>query len=220
MPFGKNARIQLEHGGNDDSTEHYRTVAYWYGLPGGCLTLSDQLHVSDTADEQMHTYASPTATAVDSLTSKFELGPTPPDVMDTGRHMKGDTEFSMKLDPNNKGAMLRRRLDYQYPDQRAEVYVADGAAGTKFDLAGTWYLAGSNRCVYSNPGAELGPAEHTVRTSTRRFREDEFLLPPALTQGRSAIRVRIHFTPVNVPLFVGDPPVEQAWSEFRYSLYS
>jgi hypothetical protein len=221
MPFGRNARIQLEHGGNDDSTEHYRTVAYWYGLPGGCLTLSDQLHVSDTADEQAHTYTSATATAVDMLTSRFELGPQAPDVMDTGRQMKGDTEFSMKLDPSNKGAMLRRRLDYQYPDQRAEVYVADGAAGTKFDLAGIWYLAGSNRCVYSNPAAELAPAAHTVETSTRRFREDEFLIPRSLTEGRSAIRLRIHFTPVNTPLFTGDtPPVQPAWSEFRYWLYS
>ena len=33
MPFGKNARIRLEHGGTDQSTEHYETVTYWYGLP-------------------------------------------------------------------------------------------------------------------------------------------------------------------------------------------
>ena len=34
MPFGKNARIRLEHGGENESTEHYETVTYWYGLPG------------------------------------------------------------------------------------------------------------------------------------------------------------------------------------------
>ena len=33
MPFGRNARIQLEHGGVNESTEHYETVTYWYGLP-------------------------------------------------------------------------------------------------------------------------------------------------------------------------------------------
>ena len=33
MPFGKNAVIHLEHGGENESTEHYETVAYWYGLP-------------------------------------------------------------------------------------------------------------------------------------------------------------------------------------------
>ena len=29
MPFGKNARIQLEHGGVNESTQHYETVTYW-----------------------------------------------------------------------------------------------------------------------------------------------------------------------------------------------
>ena len=33
MPFGKNAGIHLEHGGTNESTEHYETVTYWYGLP-------------------------------------------------------------------------------------------------------------------------------------------------------------------------------------------
>ena len=32
MPFGRNAVIRLEHGGLDDSTEHYQTVTYWYGV--------------------------------------------------------------------------------------------------------------------------------------------------------------------------------------------
>mgnify|MGYP000750559952 CR=1 FL=1 len=37
MPFGKNARIQLEHGATNESTEHYETVTYWYGLPGASI---------------------------------------------------------------------------------------------------------------------------------------------------------------------------------------
>ena len=41
MPFGKNARIRLEHGGTDESDEHYETVTYWYGLPGASLVQTD-----------------------------------------------------------------------------------------------------------------------------------------------------------------------------------
>ncbi len=37
MPFGRNARIQLEHGGVNESTQHYETVTYWYGLPAASL---------------------------------------------------------------------------------------------------------------------------------------------------------------------------------------
>ena len=54
MPFGKNARIQLEHGGVNESTEHYETVTYWYGLPAASLIQTDELHVGDEASEQRH----------------------------------------------------------------------------------------------------------------------------------------------------------------------
>ena len=114
--------------------------------------------------------------------------------------------------------MLRRKLDYQFPDQRAEVSVADAQAG-EFKPAGVWYLAGSNTCVFSRPKGELDPAVHTVQTSNRRFRDDEFLLPRDLTQGRSAIRVRVKFAPVNRPLFPGHPLAERAWSEIKYTAY-
>src|SRR5207248_4583815 len=112
-------------------------------------------------------------------------------------------------------------LDYGYPNQRAEVYVADAAEpdSPRWQPAGVWYLAGSNTCVYSNPPDELGAAQHLVETSNRRFRDDEFLLPRALTRGRAAIRVRIVFTPVRLPLFPGRPLPPLAWSEIRYTAY-
>ena len=58
-----------------------------------------------------------------------------------------------------------------------------------------------------------------MQTSNRRFRDDEFLVPRDLTAGRSAIRVRVKFTPVAKPLFPGYPLPELAWSEIRYEAY-
>jgi hypothetical protein len=58
-----------------------------------------------------------------------------------------------------------------------------------------------------------------VQTSNRRFRDDEFLVARDLTAGRSAIRVRVKFTPVDRPLFPGHPLAELAWSEMRYDAY-
>jgi hypothetical protein len=49
MPFGKNARITLEHGGENESDEHYRTVSYWYGAPAASLVKADTLQIGDTA---------------------------------------------------------------------------------------------------------------------------------------------------------------------------
>ncbi len=74
--------------------------------------------------------------------------------------------------------------------------------------------------VSSHPGSETGKTEHQIRVSNRRFKDDEFLVPRDLTAGRSAIRVRVKFTPVHIPLFPGNPEAETAWSEIRYDAYS
>jgi hypothetical protein len=231
MPFGRNAVIHLEHGGTDDSTEHYQTVAYWYGLPAASLIPTDRLQIGDAASEQAHQYQSPDASAPYSITSRYELGVDTfrgqvidPPTTDTGRKTTGSSEFTLKIDPRNLGVMLRRKLDYQFPNQRAEVSIADAGSSASsapaWKPAGIWYLAGSNSSIHSNPKEELGPAEHQVRQSNRQFRDDEFLLPKDLTAGRSAIRVRIRFTPVHRALYPGYPEGELAWSEIRYDAYS
>jgi hypothetical protein len=232
MPFGKNARVQLEHGGTDESSEHYETVAYWYGLPSPSLIKTDELSVGDIESEKTHAYDSPEASEPVEITSRYEWGVDHlegkeiyPAHTEVGRYTTGTSEFTLKLAPENLGVMLRRTLDYSFSHQRAEVYVAE-PAGTShpespanWKLAGIWYLAGSNTCVYSNPNSELGTTEHRIETSNRRFRDDEFLIPRSLSHGLSAIRVRIHFTPVDHPLFPGAPPQKQAWSEIRYAAY-
>jgi hypothetical protein len=226
FPFGRRARIQLEHGGTNESNEHYETVTYWYGLPSPSLVMTDELKVADAASERAHAYTSPQAGDPYEITSRYEWGVDhlgkdeiyPPHT-ERGRATDGSSEFTLKLDPRNVGVMLRRTLDYQYPNQRAEVSVADAADGAEFKPAGVWYLAGSNTCVFSRPKGELDPAVHTVQTSNRRFRDDEFLLPREMTAGRKAIRVRVKFTPVARPLFPGQAVGELRWSEIRYAAY-
>jgi hypothetical protein len=218
MPFGKNAVIQLEHGGRDESTEHYQTVTYWYGAPFATLVKTDELKVGDPDSEAAHKYGSPEASAPYEITSRYELGVDSfPAHTDVGRKTTGSSEFTLRLNPNNFGVLLRRKLDYSFPNQRAEVFVA--GKDKEWKPAGVWYLAGANTCVYSNPKDELGAAQHIVQTSNRRFRDDEFLVPRDLTEGRTAIRVRIQFKPVSTPLYPGHPLGELAWSEIRYAAY-
>jgi hypothetical protein len=227
MPFGRNAVIRLEHGGENQSTEHYQTVTYWYGLPGASLVKSDELQIGDPNSEAPHQYHSPEASAPYEITSRYEWGVDTlgskevyPPHTDHGRKTTGTSEFTLQLEPENFGVLLRRKLDYQFPDQRAEVFVADAdPKSPKWRKAGVWYLAGGNTCIYSNPKPELGATEHHVQTSNRRFRDDEFLIPRKLTEGRRAIRVRVQFTPVRRPLFSGHPLSELAWSEIKYTAY-
>jgi hypothetical protein len=231
MPFGRNARICLEHGGTNESTEHYETVTYWYGAPSASLRRTDELRVGDARSEQEHHYESPDASAPYEITSRYEWGVDHvrgrevfPAETDRGRSTTGTSEFTVKLEPKNLGVLLRRKLDYRFPNQRAEVSVADASPGPEgkppdWRPAGVWYLAGSNTCVYSNPPGELGATQHVAQTSNRRFRDDEFLVPRELTEGRSAVRIRVKFTPVKRPLFPGHPLPELAWSELRYTVY-
>jgi hypothetical protein len=225
MPFGKNAVIRLEHGGADESTEHYETITFWYGLPSPSLVQTDSLQIGDTASEKKHGYSSLQASAPYTITSRYEWGVDTlggkeiyPAETDRGRTTKGISEFWLRLRPDNFGVLLRRKLDYSFPNQRAEVYVANQSK-SDWKPAGTWYLAGSNTCVYSNPKEELGATQHIVETSNRRFRDDEFLISRDLTQGRKAIWVRVKFTPVDRPLYPGYPLGEQAWSEIKYTTY-
>jgi hypothetical protein len=135
--------------------------------------------------------------------------------------MTGASEFTLKIAPQNLGVMLRRKLDYSYPNQRAEISVADASDGKvgEFKSAGLWFLAGSNTCIFSRPKGELDPTEHKVQTSNRRFRDDEFLIGRDLTQGRSAIRVRVQFLAVETPLLPNRPLPQLAWSELSYRAY-
>lgn len=249
MPFGNRAVIRLEHGGEDLSTEHYETVTYWYGLPASSLIKTDSIDIGNEADEQKHNYASPQASPAETVVSRYEWGidtlpfkvwgmdvdklpdyepgkEVYPAHEEDGRYTKGTSEFTVNLDPDNLGALLRRTLDYSFPNQKAEVYIADASAAASsgeadWELAGTWYLAGSNTCVYSNPRGELDKRVYNVQTSNRRFRDDEFLIPANFTKGRSAIRVRIKHIPVDRELHPGQPfPKESAWSELRYEVYS
>jgi hypothetical protein len=232
MPFGKNAVIRLEHGGEDESTEHYEAVTCWYGAPAPSLVKTDELDVGRPESERPHHYWSSQASEPVEIMSRYEWGVDTlngkeiyPAHLERGRYTTGTSEFTLKLTPNNFGVLLRRTLDYSFPNQRAEVYVADRSPARtdshklRWQRAGVWYLAGSNTCVYSNPKEELGATERISETSNRRFRDDEFLVPLSLTRGRSVVRIRIRFTPVRIPLFPGAEPPKAAWSEIRYYAY-
>lgn len=263
MPFGRRAVIGFEHGGDNLSTEHYEAVTYWYGLPAPSLIKTDELDIGKVSSEQSHGYNSPQASDVETISSRYEWGMDffPERVLgagrniperlekigyvdkigqeiypaheEDGRYTRGVSEFTLKLDPDNLGALLRRTLDYSFPNQTAEVYVADAGSGkmaekgasttekAQWEKAGIWYLAGSNTAMYSNPRGELERRQYKTQTSNRRFRDDEFLIPPSLTANREAIRVRIKFFPNDQQLFPDFPfPKESAWSELRYQVYS
>jgi hypothetical protein len=243
IPFGRNARFALEHGGTNESNEHYETVTYWYGLQQPGMALTDELDIGNLESEKSHHYTSPDASAPETLASRHEVGVDhvpggkgePPIevarlLSDDGRRTTSYSDFELSIRPDAIGVMLRRRLDLQYPNQKAIVLIADPTADKPdWQEAGTWYTAGGNTVVFGDPRiipeakrkqhVELAPPAHVVQVSNRRWRDDEFLLPPRLTRGRHKILVRCKFVPVKDPLFPGHPLADGAWTEFRYWVY-
>jgi hypothetical protein len=117
---------------------------------------------------------------------------------------------------------LRRKFDYRYPNQCARISVREAKPNTKWKYVGQWYTAGSNTCVYSYPRdeGELGKTRHTVITSNRRWREEEFLITRHMTAGIERLEIKIEHIPVARELFPGHPfPEESDWSESRYWVY-
>ena len=227
MPFGRRAVIRLEHGGLNESQEHYRTLAYWYGLPSASLIKTDQLDIGSLPSERSHIYKVSGPFSIYDLDSRYEWGPDTfngktiyPTTRAKVRAIQGFSEFNLAINPHNLGVLLRRKLDYAFSNQRAEVFVGSPTGARNWRKAGTWYLAGSNTCLYSNPPDELGAPNPTIETSNRRFRDDEFLVAKSLTKGKSKIRVRIVFLSQPRPLQTGEPPPQTAWTEIRYTAYN
>jgi hypothetical protein len=248
MPFGKRAVIQFEHGGENLSREHYECVSYWYGLPNPSLIKTDEIDVGNTASELSHAYNSPDASKAETISSRYELGIDvfpihiwgmdkdkipgyselsgkdiyPEEEMD-GRYTRGTSEFTVKIDPDNQGVLLRRTLDYSFPNQTAEVFVSDEASALKhqWKRVGIWYLAGSNTCLYSDPKGELDTRFLKAQTSNRQLRDDEFMIPARLTFGKKTLKVKVKFIPNDQKIFPGTSfPNQSAWSELSYSVYS
>jgi hypothetical protein len=105
---------------------------------------TDQLKIGDAADERSHGYKSPDASAPYTISSRYEWGVDTlngkeiyPEEQDQGRTTTRTSEFHFKLRADNLGVLLRRKLDYSFPDQRAEVFVAD-KRGAQWKPAGIW----------------------------------------------------------------------------------
>jgi len=87
-------------------------------------------------------------------------------VSDNGRAHKGVSTFTVAIDPENQGVVLRRRSDQGVGKQQATVLVNGSPAGV-------WYTPGSNM--------------------SHRWRDSDFLVHASLTSGKSQLVVTVQF---------------------------
>ncbi len=165
IPYQSSLKFGMEHGGLDQVNDaNIYSVAYYYQKDTPGLTLTDTLDVGNAASEKGHGYTVSDQTWGTFGNYAYEGAEAKTLISDDGYGLKGYSQFSVAISPDNNGVRLRRRLDYSYPNQRAQVY-ADGS------LVGTWYSAGSN--------------------STLRWRDEDFNIPASFTVGRSKLTIKI-----------------------------
>ena len=175
-------RLGIEHGSDNMAPDdHYSSVAYFYERDISMLLETDSLDVGDYADEAAHGYSSTSSQETGQLTSYYEGEDDEVAVTDSGRTVKKDSSFTVSVDPANKGVFLRRRYDQFNPRQQATVLV-NGVD------AGTWYSPESSMTI--------------------RWVEEDFMLPPLATSGKSSVQITIQVQ--------GDVP----WTEFAYWVFS
>jgi hypothetical protein len=225
IPYESAIRFGIEHGGGNEEAARYRSLAFYYQLDQPGLHLSDEIAIGDPASESAHGYAISVAQAYqlapsfDAIRQSKLESSLHPDVAqayqpapsfdaihqselesslyvdpfsvktacyegdwddlplrDAGRVINGRVEFEVAVSPLNRGVRLRRRRDQSLGQQRALVYV-DGA------LTGVWYSAAWN--------------------PIKGWSDETFQLPPALTRGKSRLRIALEIT-------------DGRWNEYHY----
>jgi hypothetical protein len=166
IPFRKHIRVDIEHGSGNSVSENVWTLVYYYFQPTVRAVLTDQLDVGKTASETAHIYSINSGTWSGVRNYSYDGDFDNVNITDDGRAQKGFSQFTMKLNSTNAGAILRRRFDQGVANQTANVFV-DGA------LVGVWYQAGSE--FFHN------------------WRDGDFMIPASFTSGKNSAQIKIQF---------------------------
>jgi hypothetical protein len=199
VPFRGAARFSMQHGGFNEVPGNYRSLVFYYHLQKESLVRTDHIDMTDSNDLEAHQFSGAAPARIKKRHGFFEgdwngqdlglkkrpgwLPPilwmlfltvrsafhNPPKdsqykVSFIVAEHKEPYEFTAKIDPNAEAVMIRRVLDQSIFDQRAAIEV-DGRT------AGLWYNTGNNKW--------------------KIFAEDDIILDPSATRGKSEIKIRV-----------------------------
>ncbi|HZG56923.1 DUF2961 domain-containing protein [Paenibacillus sp.] len=167
-PFQTELVFGIEAGEFNNQYIRHSGVLFYYGVDTPGMALTDELDIGDKASEGTHSYRTTGGRGYYTLESYYEGREDRVLVRDTGNEVEGWSEFTVDVDPNNRGVRLRRRSDQMTGRQRANVYV-DGAPVKER----SWYFADRN--------------------PYKRWLEDEFDIPAAYTAGKRELVIRLEY---------------------------
>jgi hypothetical protein len=160
----------------------YSSTAITYLQKSPVLELSDFIDIDSPAALEMHAYqavqAHPTSVESSFIGNDIDVRQR----LSGFEHAGGEINFIVNINRDNRGVLLRRRIDQYHARQKAEVFV-DG------QYAGIWYDANRN--------------------AAHRWHDSDFLLPPELCREKQKLQIQLRillcgddrFTDFNYKIF-------------------
>lgn len=174
--FNKDITINYEYskckgwdkGGNSDVT-----VFYYKSAKNDTLILTDELDVANLDSEKRHSYKIEKQTRGEELISAYDGYERKVDFdmqKDAGRAYNGNSSFVFKINPNNLGVRLRKRLNRSGNGvQTVKVFVDNQEVGI-------WHFVQSSYAPVS-----------------QSWVESDFEIPAYYTKGKSQINLRMEY---------------------------
>ncbi|MBV9321849.1 MAG: DUF2961 domain-containing protein [Mycobacterium sp.] len=164
-------RFGIEHGKRNMVQPDYSSTAFLYTQPNDTITPSDDANPADPVSRLLHGYTDDAATE-EMLTSQYEGNDDIHPVIGLVRTTQTAITFHVRIDPANRGIMVRRTSDQATGYQSADVAI-DGIP------AGNWLQPRSN--------------------NSHRWLDDTYLVSESLTVGKSLVTVTLTPTPDSPP---------------------
>lgn len=187
IPFLRSVSLGQDHGHNQshDTDGTFRSAVFYYLNNEQKLMLSDSIDVGDSKAEKAHNYLiSGSRSRMQKDTACYE-GNFTALFTDDGRWTDGSSSFEIKINENNDGVRLRKRINQLAYQQNIDVYV-DG------EYVGKWFEQGSNYhlLVEENP-AEFPDYKTDWKYIKSRYRDTEFEIPDKFTKGKSKLNIAL-----------------------------
>jgi hypothetical protein len=171
-PFSSQLTFQIQNGGHNEWNAVRSGLMYYYSDDEPAIVLTDELDVGNAASEKVHQYIIVGETWNGTLRSYYEgaedgsYNNKEYEISDDGRAFNKYSQFTVSINPDNKGVRLRRRCDQSNGGQRAKVFIDDKLVADR-----EWYWSDSNTIM--------------------RWLDTDFEIPPSYTAGKNKINIRI-----------------------------
>ena len=202
------------HGFTHDRDGTFRSAVFYYWNPVPGLTLTDELDVGNEQSEKEHAYEITGRRARMQTDEAAYEGNFDAIIRDSGRWTEGATTFRVRIDPNNDGIRLRKRINQLSYHQAVDVSV-DGRP------VGLWFEQGSQyRLFEEKPGSrDYQPEGYRPNWNhiDKRFRDTEFEIPASFTRGKSSIVLTMTTRGAESALDQNDQGLT---NEYHYWVYS